>query len=322
MNSNCSLKIFYKPTMTEDRVRFLIKYDDIEKAIPDDAELKAFEGKSTFSLSLCADKVFSFILENFDGLDAVSIIVNVYEDEYKRCIDDFEDFEKAINKFNRVNTAKIDITYFLDINSSASDTVSDVLCEQAKTNEPETQPPQVSNVILVGMTGSGKSTLINAVIGENVANTGKGQVITKKIEKYDSASSPFSLWDTVGITMNNYEHLVPKLEQFIKYTKGNSFDAIWYCINQNKRKLSPLEFNFIKRFSNCGIPLIICITEAIDEDEIFVNGIKMILNDHGLDGTPIFELLASEWKGKNGRTIPPYGKDDLINATMNITLSF
>ena len=49
------------------------------------------------------------------------------------------------------------------------------------TNNMEKQ----ANILVLGNSGAGKSTLINAVMGKELAETGKGTHITKKIKVYD-----------------------------------------------------------------------------------------------------------------------------------------
>ena len=55
------------------------------------------------------------------------------------------------------------------------------------------------NVLVLGNSGVGKSTLINAVLGANVAITGWGtHGTTKKLEIYESADIPFRVIDSIG----------------------------------------------------------------------------------------------------------------------------
>ena len=57
------------------------------------------------------------------------------------------------------------------------------------------------NVLVIGNSGVGKSTLINAVLGEEVAKTGWGtHGTTDRLEIYESnaPSIPFNVIDTIG----------------------------------------------------------------------------------------------------------------------------
>lgn len=55
------------------------------------------------------------------------------------------------------------------------------------------------NVLVIGNSGVGKSTLINAVLGENKAFTGYGtKGTTDKLEIYESSEVPFRVIDTIN----------------------------------------------------------------------------------------------------------------------------
>ena len=55
------------------------------------------------------------------------------------------------------------------------------------------------NVLVIGNSGVGKSTLINAVLGEERAVTGYGTAgTTKELAIYESQEIPFRVIDTVG----------------------------------------------------------------------------------------------------------------------------
>ena len=54
------------------------------------------------------------------------------------------------------------------------------------------------NVMLLGTSGCGKSTLINAMLGEEKADTGVGEAVTREIAVYHSDTLPFRMIDTVG----------------------------------------------------------------------------------------------------------------------------
>ncbi|MBQ5340761.1 MAG: 50S ribosome-binding GTPase, partial [Oscillospiraceae bacterium] len=55
------------------------------------------------------------------------------------------------------------------------------------------------NVLVIGNSGVGKSTLINAVLGEECAVTGYGITgTTQELSIYENGRIPFRIIDTVG----------------------------------------------------------------------------------------------------------------------------
>ena len=71
------------------------------------------------------------------------------------------------------------------------------------------------NVVVVGNSGVGKSTLINALLQSYEAETGTGEAVTKNIRVHENDALGFRLIDTIGFEpgflnqnksrQNNYE---------------------------------------------------------------------------------------------------------------------
>lgn len=58
------------------------------------------------------------------------------------------------------------------------------------------------NIIVAGKTGVGKSTLINAVFGKKIAQTGTGRPVTQEIKEITLRNYPLRIYDTVGLELN------------------------------------------------------------------------------------------------------------------------
>ncbi len=54
----------------------------------------------------------------------------------------------------------------------------------------------IMNILLMGATGMGKSSLINGLFGEEVAKVGIGKPVTQHLEKYVDEEKGLILWDT------------------------------------------------------------------------------------------------------------------------------
>ncbi|GAA7493807.1 hypothetical protein oki779_06630 [Helicobacter pylori] len=63
-------------------------------------------------------------------------------------------------------------------------------------NIKETTQMPMMNILLMGATGVGKSSLINALFGQEVAKVGIGKPVTQHLEKYVDEEKGLILWDT------------------------------------------------------------------------------------------------------------------------------
>ena len=58
-------------------------------------------------------------------------------------------------------------------------------------------------ILTAGKTGVGKSTLINTVFRESLAETGVGKPVTAHLNYYKKESVPIALYDTQGLELSN-----------------------------------------------------------------------------------------------------------------------
>lgn len=191
----------------------------------------------------------------------------------------------------------------------------------------------VANIMVAGITGTGKSTLINAVFGSEMAATGSGKPVTEHIDEYDNGDIPIHIWDTVGLELDSEK--TRESTKSIKSTiagKAESNDqydrvhAIWYCINSGSNRYQGAELEFIKELHSIGVPFIIVLTQCSgDEDEVnnFENEIKKINASMGIDDIQIVQVLALPVKYRGMPTpIPAFGLEDLVNVTLQLLPSF
>lgn len=182
-----------------------------------------------------------------------------------------------------------------------------------------------ANIMVSGITGTGKSTLINAVFGENFAETGVGRPITQNMKEYNNADIPVKIWDTVGLeldaetTMKSIKAIKDKIAQ--KAESADQFDrihAIWYCIDSGSSRYQGAELDFIKSLHSIGVPFIIVLTKCIgDEDEVnaFEQTIRKINSGMGLGDVDVVQVCAKDFKMRGAPPIPAFGLEELVNLT-------
>lgn len=207
------------------------------------------------------------------------------------------------------------------------------MSKQEKCSENQPEESKTANIMVAGKSGTGKSTLINALFGEELAVTGVGPSITQHINEYENENIPIHIWDTVGLELNSEKtrRAIDEIKRTIasKSETKDTLDqihAIWYCVNANSNRYEGEELKFIKELYSIGVPFTIVLTQCygskkkIAEFEKIINDINY---EMGLKNITIIKVLAQEFEieieDQEIPTIkkPPFGLDDLVNHTID-----
>ncbi|MEB8015435.1 GTP-binding DUF697 domain-containing protein [Raoultella ornithinolytica] len=183
------------------------------------------------------------------------------------------------------------------------------------------------NIILLGATGVGKSTLVNSFFGEELAATGKGKPVTQHLDKIKSTKKGVVLWDTKGIEAKDYEKTIGQLKEDIK----NSFEEFrhiddvphlgWLCIDASSSRIEPRDFELIKLTEEYGIPTVIIFTKAYgeSEDEFIDAALEEINNKiHGMRELNYVKVLSSDYRINSNITIPAHGMQELLDLSLKL----
>lgn len=161
------------------------------------------------------------------------------------------------------------------------------------------------NILLIGGTGVGKSSLINECFGSELAKTGIGKPVTQTIESFSCEGIPIVLFDTKGYEIGS-EREKKFVAEVITYS-ANSLSTskplhlVWYCIQASGGRITQFDIETIRKIDSHGIPIAVVITKAeMFSDDESKDFIKTIQNQ--LTKIPIFETSARfkqrEWQLK------------------------
>ena len=145
----------------------------------------------------------------------------------------------------------------------------------AKKKDPDapTEEPDIVNIMLSGITGVGKSTLVNAIFGEDLAETGVGAPLTQHIELYEKEGVPLRVYDVRGLELDpavqkSIRAEVKGLVRASRTTETTSDDIhlMWYCVASGGSRLQEREIAFINDLAQ-AIDVILVITQSYNEDK-------------------------------------------------------
>lgn len=123
------------------------------------------------------------------------------------------------------------------------------------------------NLLVLGKTGVGKSTLINAIFGESVARTGIGQPVTTGSRLYVTESGNLGLYDTRGFELGaTSQEILAEVRGLIdaKRTADASehIHVAYYCVRAGDHRFESTEAEFVRNLHDLGLPVFLVLTQV------------------------------------------------------------
>ena len=175
------------------------------------------------------------------------------------------------------------------------------------------------NAAIVGITGVGKSSLVNYLFGDKVAETGLGRPVTRRgFASYEFmiGKLPVKLFDSWGLEIDKLHEWKKSLEKELSLRgldrpAEDWFHTILYCINGASSRLQDADIEIIQSFLESKYEVVVILTKAdlLNEEEEAQFAQK--IRQHIKKNLPVIAVCSESRQGRRGVTINAFGKKEV-----------
>lgn len=177
-----------------------------------------------------------------------------------------------------------------------------------------------TNVLIIGKSGAGKSSLLNYLFDSKIQETGVGAPVTAKgifpHEYHLDESTVVNVYDTWGLEADKAEEWKELVSKEIESHEAGSlkdwFHTIIYCINANTDRIEDFEIDFISSLLHEGNNLVVVLTHCdIGRTKNTIEGIKRALREKAVLSENILEVSNEEKKLIGGKSTKRFGREEV-----------
>ena len=179
------------------------------------------------------------------------------------------------------------------------------------------------NLAVFGKTGVGKSTLVNAIFGTQVAETGLGKPVTRGLVYYRHPGGLLGLYDSEGFeTGTSGDEILAGLRTFVGDSRERPIDqqihAAWYLVRWSDRRFEDRQADFVRALSDLGLPVVLVITQVPSRDGVpHPEAVELAayIESLGLPLRPAGRALLTNALEDPFTGAPVFGLQELLDAT-------
>jgi uncharacterized protein (DUF697 family)/GTPase SAR1 family protein len=179
------------------------------------------------------------------------------------------------------------------------------------------------NLAVFGKTGVGKSTLVNAIFGRDVARTGMGKPVTSGLVYYRHPDGFLGVYDSEGFeTGTAGDVILDGLHRVVAQHGALAIDerihAVWYLVRWSDRRFEQAQADFVSALQALGLPVILVMTQVpTRQGQVHPEALEFAgyIEGLGLPISPRGKVVLTNARPDPFTDSPVYGLQALLDDT-------
>lgn len=183
------------------------------------------------------------------------------------------------------------------------------------------------NIVVMGKTGTGKSSFGNYLFGENKFPKGTGKPVTTNgfhPINFNLNGLPVTVFDSWGIEADKVDQWLYELDTELKKRDvtedpSNWFHTVFYCIQAGGHRIEPCDTKIINRFIQEKYKVTVIFTKSDLASDAELKELKNTLARECVQKVDMIEVCSEDKVMRGGHIVKAFGREDVIN---NIFFNF
>lgn len=184
------------------------------------------------------------------------------------------------------------------------------------------------NALLIGKTGTGKSSLANYIFNTDIFSASAGKPVTNWENNFqwhsiDICNIKVNVFDSVGLEPDNFDNWKNKLLEFLKNKQANNspnehIHTLFYVVNAAGARIEDNEFEILRKIqSEFKLSTAIVLTNCDSATDDQIEKLENLVNEKNIKELKLVNVCSISKKTRAGKEIKPFGRDEALEILLS-----